>query len=271
MSTQNEIAAYLSGLLREKKEQVKEAGEQVKELTAALEKFTERLQNLSKEEEFLTQLCLEQEEKGTTPVGTSSSESTAPDDRPLSTPEKSAPEPSSSEVASPEPESEKDHELELLTRAIHGTPPETKPPEDDKGSKKGGKKTKGRKTKEEKGKPGGVRQITRGARPPLKKTMHDILGRDRIMTAPEMLEALTEKGFAPKSTQPQVLVSWTFSNNKDAFIRVSHGKYRANPNYRPRNSQAPSSLSQEEVNSELSEMGLGDLRKGGHIENPFRR
>ena len=120
-------------------------------------------------------------------------------------------------------------------------------------------------------KPEATRQITRGSRPPLKRTMHEILGADRVLSAPEMIEELKDRGCMPQSRQPQVLVSWTFSNNRDAFIRVSHGRYRSNPTYRPRNSLSPATsapLSKAEVDSELANMGLGDVNQA--IENPFQ-
>jgi hypothetical protein len=245
MSTQKEAAAaYLSELLRQKEEEVKADEARVKELEAALERVRAQFKKSSEEKELLAlskrelEKPAEPEAKTVPPI---------PQKEPVEAPQEEAPQ----EAKQPPP-----------------SPPAAKKTFKRSGRKKG---SKNKKTKASKGgKKPEVRQITKGARPPLKKTMHSILGADRIMSAPEMVEALKEAGCVPRSQQPQVLVSWTFSNNRDAFIRVSHGKYRANAAFRPRDSKAPPpSLSREEVDSELADMGLGDIGNES-VENPFQ-
>jgi hypothetical protein len=241
MSTQtNDTIAYISELLSQKRADIQkdeaelaEVMEMVAALEARLEKKRQEEGLLAKAEDLLLRSTQDGVVKSTS-----------------------------------EPEVEKaPTEVETAPTEVDPPPPV---PAKRRGRKKGSKnkpKTKAE-PKASKGKPE-ARQITKGARPPLKKSMWEILGADKVMSAPEMLDALKERGYLPQSKDPKTVISWTFSSCKDAFIRVTHGKYRSNPGWVPRSSQAPS-LSRDEVDSELAGMGLSPENVKRGVENPFQ-
>lgn len=253
MSTRTEIAAYLSELLRQKRQQAQDDEEQVKALTAQLERATARFKKSRREAELLALSVAEFDPSQDVELALSVAQTeAAPSPEPTPEPEPTTepePEPEVKPEPAPEPE----------------PPPE---PEAPKAKGRGKGKSKGKKATKAKNLEILKQHINRKSKPPLKRTMVEILGSE-VMTAPELMAALQARGLLGTSKQPQLLVSWMLSKNRDAFIRVSRGKYRANPEYTPRNSQAPA-LSQEEVDSELADMGLGEIQKGTPIRNPFQ-
>jgi hypothetical protein len=164
-------------------------------------------------------------------------------------------------------------EVDLTTEPeVEKASTEVEPPQPAPAKRRGRKKGSKNKPKAEEPKPTKKpepRQITKGARPPLKESMWGILRTGKVMSAPEMLEALKEKGYLPQSKDPKTVISWTFASCKDCFIRVAHGKYRSNPEWAPRSSRAPS-LSRNEVDSELADMGLSPEGVKRGVENPFQ-
>ena len=238
MSTQEKASLFFAELKRQK-------DAEIEELKAKLQKAIEEREYLDLGEHAVLQ--------GSPPTVV---EKPQPepilDLEPESTPE---PEPVVVEVeVAPEPEPEPESP----------TPPS--PPQEAL-TRKGRKGKKVIAAKSSKGKSKPEQQVViRKSRPPIKKTMVEILG-DKEMTAPEMMAALMERGYMSQSKDPQMMVSWMFCKNRDAFIRVSRGLYRLNPEYRPAGS---TNLSKEEVDSELADMGLGEIRKGVRLENPFQ-
>ncbi len=62
-------------------------------------------------------------------------------------------------------------------------------------------------------------------RPILKLAMATVMG-TQPMTAPQVLEELTKRGWEPNSATPKAYISYTFSSNKELFQSVSRGVYR---------------------------------------------
>lgn len=71
----------------------------------------------------------------------------------------------------------------------------------------------------------GRRAVARGDRPTLKEAIQEVLGKSTL-GAGEVLTRLTQRGWAPNSTDPQQYISYMLSSNNDVFDRVSRGLYR---------------------------------------------
>lgn len=61
---------------------------------------------------------------------------------------------------------------------------------------------------------------------PLREAMVEVMGGE-TMTSPQILTALTERGWAPNAKGNQHFVSQTLRIHPEWFERVGHGKYKA--------------------------------------------